>query len=101
MVRPPGFEPGFPAVSLLEWEAGVIDQAARQHLNLGIQVVALDHGRSDDPIEPQLVSIFARSRSREISNAYYSIDYCRERHCFFAMSAEVELDLGQVYVSVP
>jgi len=29
MVRPPGFEPGFPAVSWLEWEAGVIDQAAR------------------------------------------------------------------------
>jgi len=30
MVRPPGFEPGFPALSLAEWEAGVIDQAARQ-----------------------------------------------------------------------
>lgn len=31
VVRPPGFEPGFPAVSSLEWEAGVIDQAVRQH----------------------------------------------------------------------
>ncbi len=29
MVRPPGFEPGFPAGSWLEWEAGVIDQGAR------------------------------------------------------------------------
>jgi hypothetical protein len=33
VVRPPGFEPGFPAVSLLEWEAGVIDQTARQRLD--------------------------------------------------------------------
>jgi hypothetical protein len=32
LVRPPGFEPGFPAVSMLKWEAGVIDQAARQRL---------------------------------------------------------------------
>ena len=31
LVRPPGFEPGFPAVSLFEWEAGVIDQVAHQH----------------------------------------------------------------------
>ena len=30
MVRPPGFEPGFPAISSTGWEAGVIDQAARQ-----------------------------------------------------------------------
>src|SRR3989442_15608641 len=30
LVRPPGFEPGFPALSMQEWEAGVIDQAARQ-----------------------------------------------------------------------
>ena len=52
MVRPPGFEPGFSAVSLLEWEAGVIDQAARPHLNLGIQVEALDHGRSEGHIAP-------------------------------------------------
>ena len=29
-MRPPGFEPGFPALSIWEWEAGVIDQAARQ-----------------------------------------------------------------------
>ena len=30
VVRPPGFEPGFPALSVQKWEAGVIDQAARQ-----------------------------------------------------------------------
>ena len=30
MVRPPGFEPGFPALSSTRWEAGVIDQADRQ-----------------------------------------------------------------------
>ena len=29
-MRPPGFEPGFPAISSRGWEAGVIDQAARQ-----------------------------------------------------------------------
>jgi len=29
-MRPPGFEPGFPALSFVGWEAGVIDQAARQ-----------------------------------------------------------------------
>ena len=30
LVRPPGFEPGFPALSVRQWEAGVIDQVARQ-----------------------------------------------------------------------
>jgi hypothetical protein len=30
LVRPPGFEPGFPALSDASWEAGVIDQVVRQ-----------------------------------------------------------------------
>ena len=49
LVRQPGFEPGFPAVSLLEWEAGVIDQDARHTSTRGIQVLALDHGRQPNP----------------------------------------------------
>ena len=61
MVRPPGFEPGFPAVSFLEWEAGVIDQAARHTSISEIEVLALDHGRQPNPADPWFVSIFARS----------------------------------------
>src|SRR5437016_7648923 len=37
----------------------------------------------------------------EISNAYYSIDYCREQPWFLPCWRMFELDLGQVYVSVP
>ncbi len=37
LVRPPGFEPGFPAISFDGWEAGVIDQVARQLLSMGVK----------------------------------------------------------------
>ena len=39
--------------------------------------------------------------SQSVSSAYYSIDYCREQPCFLPCWRMFELDLGQVYVSVP
>ena len=45
-----GIRTRVPGCFLTGWEAGVIDQAARRHLNSGIQVLALDHGRQPDPL---------------------------------------------------
>ena len=39
--------------------------------------------------------------SQSVSSAYYSIDYCREWPAFLPCWRMFELDLGQVYVSVP
>jgi hypothetical protein len=67
-----GIRTRVPGCFLLEWEAGVIDQAARHVSSTRTEMLALDHGRRTDPSQLWLVSIFACSGLGEISNAYYS-----------------------------
>lgn len=54
LVRLPGFEPGFPAISTHGWEAGVIDQAIRQPSEIRCSMLALDHSRNKSPQEGRL-----------------------------------------------
>jgi hypothetical protein len=72
LVRPPGFEPGFPAISMLEWEAGVIDQAARQRLTKGLKAGSGPRPPKEWSLDKVLVSLTYKVQFRFAGDSGYA-----------------------------